>query len=94
MSWHSFASLIVITAMASSACTKSSPADPVKKTVPDGTVAVRRGDFNRTVRLTGGVRAVESFAVLAPRLSGQMRGTGNMVITKIVKNGTRVREGD
>jgi ABC-type lipoprotein release transport system permease subunit len=55
---------------------------------------VKRGDFRRTVRLTGGVRAVESYTVLAPRLSGQMMGTGNMVITGIVRNGVSVRKGD
>jgi HlyD family secretion protein len=55
---------------------------------------VKRGHWSRTVRLTGGVRAVESYAVTAPRLTGQMMGTGNMVITSIVGNGVSVRKGD
>jgi len=54
--------------------------------------ALRRGDFRETVRLHGAVGAVQSKMILAPRLSGQMGGM--MVITKIVGNGTKVREGD
>ena len=37
--------------------------------------------------------AVKSYGVQAPRLSGQM-SSGNMVVTRIVRNGTRVRPGD
>ena len=55
-------------------------------------IAVKRGSFRDTVRLHGTVGAVQSHGVLAPRLSGQM--SAMMVITKIVRNGTRVREGD
>jgi HlyD family secretion protein len=55
-------------------------------------IAVKRGNFRDTVRLHGTVGAVQSHTVLAPRLSGQM--SAMMVITKIVGNGTRVREGD
>ena len=58
------------------------------------TAAVKRGNFLHTIRLTGGVRAVESYTVLAPRLSGQIVGSGNMVITGIVRNGVSVRKGD
>jgi multidrug efflux pump subunit AcrA (membrane-fusion protein) len=46
------------------------------------------------MRLSGVVGAVESFSVLTPRLSGQMMGSGSMVITKIVHNGETVRKGD
>lgn len=94
MSWHWITSLVMIAAVATGACTKPSPGVDPSPASSDETVAVRRGDFRRTVRLTGGVRAVQSYAVLAPRLSGQMMGTGNMVITRIVRNGTRVRAGD
>ena len=62
--------------------------------VPRELLSVKRGNFRRTIRLTGGVRAVESYTVLAPRLSGQMMGSGNMVITGIVRNGVSVRKGD
>ena len=55
-------------------------------------IAVKRGDFRDTVRLHGTVGAVQSKTILAPRLSGQMAGM--MIITKIVSNGSRVREGD
>jgi HlyD family secretion protein len=70
----------------------SSPDTPDNN--PIKTVAVKRGTFHKTVRLNGTVGAVESFTVLAPRLSGQMTGTGMMVMTKIVRNGTAVRKGD
>ena len=55
-------------------------------------IVVKRGDFRDTVRLHGTVGAVESKMILAPRLSGQTGGM--MIITRIVGNGTRVREGD
>jgi multidrug resistance efflux pump len=58
----------------------------------DNSIVVKRGNFRRILRMSGSVGAVESYSVLAPRLSGQM--SGNMVITKIVRNGTRVRAGD
>jgi RND family efflux transporter MFP subunit len=90
--WLTF--LILAVAVASGACTKPSPGANPSAAVSNGTVAVRCGDFRRIVRLTGGVRAVKSYTVLAPRLSGQMMGTGNMVITRIVRNGTNVRQGD
>ena len=77
-----------------SACTQPSPRSGYSAATSPGTVAVKRGNFRRTVRLTGGVRAVESYTVLAPRLSGQMMGSGNMVITGIVRNGVSVRKGD
>ena len=77
-----------------SACTQPSPSSGYSATSSAGTTVVKRGSFRRTIRLTGGVRAVESYTVLAPRLSGQMTGTGNMVITGIVRNGVSVRKGD
>ncbi len=56
-------------------------------------VTVKRGNFRHSLRLSGTVGAVESYGVQAPRLSGQMTSS-NMVITKIVRNGTQVRAGD
>jgi HlyD family secretion protein len=76
------------------ACTRPSPPSGYSATSSEKTAVVKRGSFRRTIRLTGGVRAVESYTVLAPRLSGQMMGTGNMVITGIVRNGVSVRKGD
>jgi HlyD family secretion protein len=56
------------------------------------TVKVERRNFRRTVRLHGTVEAVQSYNVIAPRLAGQTAMT--MVMTKLVRNGTRVRKGD
>jgi HlyD family secretion protein len=75
------------------ACTRTSATDASSNSL-SRTVMVKRGDFRRTLLLTGTVGAVESFSVLAPRLSGQMMGSGMMVLTKIVHNGTTVRKGD
>jgi multidrug resistance efflux pump len=57
-----------------------------------GTVRVERLSFRRTLRLHGVVEAVQSHSVAAPRLSGQT--AGSMVITKLVRSGTRVRRDD
>lgn len=55
-------------------------------------VAVRRGDFKRVLRLTGRVNAVESYTIEAPRLARQM--SSSMTITKILPTGTSVKKGD
>jgi multidrug resistance efflux pump len=44
------------------------------------------------VRLHGIVEAVESHTIAAPRLSGQ--GLNTLIITRLVKNGSAVRQGD
>jgi HlyD family secretion protein len=90
---HRFIFAAALYLLALSACARMSATDKFTKSVSN-TAAVKRGIFRRTVRLTGAVGAVESFAVLAPRLSGQMMGSGVMILTKIVRNGTTVRKGD
>jgi HlyD family secretion protein len=59
---------------------------------PADSVAVKRGNFRHVLRLSGTVGAVQSYNVQAPRLTGQTSST--MVITNIVRNGTKVRAGD
>jgi HlyD family secretion protein len=55
-------------------------------------VTVQRGTFTRTVRVAGITEAVRAAAATAPRLAGQSSPT--LVITKLVKGGTRVKAGD
>lgn len=59
---------------------------------PDASARVARRNFNRIVRLHGTVEAVDSYIVMAPRLAGQT--AMSMVITRLIKNGVRVRKGD
>jgi HlyD family secretion protein len=59
---------------------------------PGNSVAVKRGNFRRILRLNGAVSPVEYYRAQAPRLSGQM--SGNMIVTKILRNGAQVRAGD
>jgi len=56
------------------------------------TVTARRGTFVRTVRVAGITEAVRSAALAAPRMAGQ--GNPTLVITRLVKSGSRVRAGD
>ena len=56
------------------------------------TMVVKRGDFVRTVRLTGTVEAVQATAIPAPRLSGQ--NSNSLVIMRLIKAGTSVQPGD
>jgi len=56
------------------------------------TVTVARGTFERTVRVAGITEAIRAAAATAPRLAGQSSPT--LVITKLVKGGTRVKAGD
>jgi len=55
-------------------------------------VTVKRGTFVRTVRVAGITEAVRAAAATAPRLAGQSSPT--LVITKLIKGGTRVKAGD
>lgn len=49
-------------------------------------------DFIHTVRMSGTVEAVEATTVAAPRLSGP--NTSSLVISRLVRGGTRVQPGD
>ncbi len=79
---------------ASGGCTRPSPQQGFSAAHASETITVKRGNFRRVARLSGSVSATESFSVLAPRLSGQMMGSGMMVITGIVRNGMTVHKGD
>ncbi len=57
-----------------------------------GTITVRRGTFLRTIRVGGITEAVRAAAAIAPRMAGQSSPT--LVITRLVKGGSRVRAGD
>jgi HlyD family secretion protein len=59
---------------------------------PSATVTVRRDVFTRTIRAAGTTEAVRAAAAIAPRLAGQSSPT--LVITRLVKGGTRVQAGD
>ncbi len=54
--------------------------------------SVQRRDVVRVTRLHGNVEATSSLAIVVPRLAGQ--SSGNLVITRLVANGTRVEPGD
>lgn len=56
-----------------------------------GTATVKRGTFVRDIRATGTTEAVRSATTVAPRLAGQPT---NLVITRLVAAGARVRAGD
>jgi hypothetical protein len=65
------------------------------------TAKVERRDFVHTLRIHGVVEAVKFHAVAAPRLAGQSGpggggggGGSNMVITRLIPAGTRVKPGD
>jgi HlyD family secretion protein len=78
------------------ACSRPTSSDsqpvPIKAAPTNHSATVRRGNFSRILRLSGTVGPVQYYSVQAPRLSGQM--PGNMVITRLVKNGTQVRAGE
>jgi len=48
-------------------------------------------DAGRTVRVTGIIQPVKSYIVQVPLIQGQ---GGNLTLTKLVPNGTKVRKGD
>ena len=55
------------------------------------TTVVKRGDFVRTIRVTGSTEAVRAYVVQAPRLAG---GGSRMVLVRLAHAGARVHPGD
>src|SRR3970040_952605 len=58
----------------------------------ESTAPVTTRDFVRSVRLSGTVEAVQSTTIAAPRLSGP--GSNSLVITRLIRPGTKVPPGD
>ena len=82
--------LTVATGLSLAGCGAAQPsAGPAES--PPGTATVTRGTFVRTIRATGTTEAVRSVSIVAPRLAGQPT---NLVITRLVAAGSRVRTGD
>jgi HlyD family secretion protein len=71
---------------------RSGSSSSAAETGSSATVTVRRGTFLRTVRVAGITESVRAAAATAPRLAGQSSPT--LVITSLIKGGTRVRTGD
>ncbi len=64
---------------------------PVAAAAESRTAVVKRGDFVRSIRVSGSTEAVRAFSVQSP----QMRGGGSqMVLMSIARAGTRVHRGD
>ena len=56
------------------------------------TVAVKRRDFVRSIRLNGTVEAVQATTISTPRLAGQ--NIPSLVITQLIRAGSIVKAGD
>jgi multidrug efflux pump subunit AcrA (membrane-fusion protein) len=87
--------LVVVASLAGLAALSARDPDPGQQSSSrgrEGTAKVSRRDFVRSVRLSGTVEAVQSTTVAAPRLSGP--STNSLVVTRLVKPGTMVRQGD
>jgi HlyD family secretion protein len=69
-----------------------SASGPSSRAADTAIVKVQRGTFLRTVRVAGITEAVRAAALPAPRLAGQSSPT--LVITRLVKSGSRVKAGD
>lgn len=82
---------VIVTGAALYSSSRNGSSQPAAR-ARDATVTLDRRDFVRSVRLTGTVEAVESMTVATPRLAGPT--TTSLVITKLVRPGTRVERGD
>jgi HlyD family secretion protein len=56
------------------------------------TATVIRGEFIRTLRVTGTTEAMQSYVVAAPTLTGG--GLGSLIITRLAPAGSKVHKGD
>jgi len=55
------------------------------------TAVIKRGDFLRTIRITGSTEAVRAYVVQSPQMAG---GGQRMVLVRLVHAGTRVHKDD
>jgi multidrug efflux pump subunit AcrA (membrane-fusion protein) len=88
-----FVAIAVAAAAALGGFMRSGGADAVPP--PQGrstTAAVARRDFIRSIRLNGTVEAVQATTLAAPRIAGP--GSNSLVITTLIKGGTKVVPGD
>lgn len=67
-----------------------STADPATERIRTATVI--KGEFVRTLRVTGTTEAMQSYVVSAPTLTGG--GLGSLVITHLATPGQKVKKGD
>ena len=70
------------------ACNRPAPRT-AEAAAPAGTTPA--DDGKREIQITGLVQAVHSVKIVVPQIQGQF---GNMTLTKLIPNGTRVKEGD
>jgi len=82
-----FAVVVIVVVARKSAASRSAAGAQATRTA-----IVEQKDFVSKVRVHGIVEAVESHTIAAPRLSGQ--GLNTLVITRLVKNGSAVHQGD
>ncbi|HEV8494686.1 MAG TPA: efflux RND transporter periplasmic adaptor subunit [Candidatus Angelobacter sp.] len=90
--WLMIAAAVVAVAVIVVVAGKSAASRSAAGTQATRTALVEQKDFVSKVRVHGIVEAVESHTIAAPRLSGQ--GLNTLVITRLVKNGSAVHQGD
>ncbi len=78
--------------MAFGGCTPAARGSSSPASDASSTVTVKRGTFVRRVRVAGNTEAMRASAAIVPRMSGQSSST--LVITTLVKGGSKVRRGD
>lgn len=84
------ASVVVLLLIVTAAIVKARGSDPVSDT---GVVAVKRGEFNVTVKTSGELRAPKSVQITAPA-NAQQAGVFQMKIQSIIAEGSIVKAGD
>lgn len=84
--------IVGLGAVAASLASARAQRPPKPASTPDTAFTVTAREFVHTVRLSGTVEAVEATTVAAPRLSGP--SSSSLVISRLVKAGTRVQPGD
>src|SRR5688500_9712303 len=86
--------LIVVLGAGAAAVASVRTQRPAASSLPqnDDVYTVTAREFVHAVRLSGTVEAVEATTVAAPRLSGPT--STSLVISRLVKAGTRVQPGD
>lgn len=98
LTWRQWlAAIAVVALLATGAVTLMSARDRAAAPQPvsrgrDATVTVARRDFVRSIRLNGTIEAVQATTIAAPRLAGP--SSNSLVITKLIKGGTKVAPGD
>lgn len=82
---------LVLLCLLGTACSRPPAVTEAASPAADAPGQAASSSTTREIRITGLIQAVHSVKIVVPQIQGQF---GNMTLTRLIPNGTRVKEGD